>query len=87
MNTRTHTEGESAAFGGWQPVLLPCFPPFCGAIVESHAAGRDGVLLSMWLVFKKEKQNQESDLVHNYKCGFFACSEGAVQTEEAKYIV
>lgn len=59
VNTTTRTAGESAALGGWWLVLLPCFPPSCGAIVESCAAVRGGVLQSVWLVFKKEKKNED----------------------------
>lgn len=68
-------------------LLVPCFPAFSGAVVESCAAVRNGVLQSMCLIFKNEKQNGELDLVYNCKWGFIPCGEVVMQTEEGNYIV
>lgn len=81
------TAGASAALSWWWLVLVPCFPSFSGAIVESCAAVRNGVLQSMCLVFKNEKRNRELDLVYNCKWGFIPCGEDVMQTEEGNCIV
>lgn len=54
MNARTPAAAGSAA---WRLAVLPGFPPFWGAVVDSFAAVRNGALQSVRLVFKKGKQN------------------------------